>query len=212
MRRHRQRPNQSAWWWAAILGLSLAVALLIAGRESEGGYRFDRPNPDGPTCHLGDDELRLCRDPLVCVDRRPAGGADQAPPDAPTIKAAGAADPVGAGLATSNAPDTDGTGLILLGRVTHYGESYNGQPLGCGTGDYSSADVTIVAVSPARYNEWPCGTRFAICGPGGCISATRQDACPGCSPSLLDLSEAGFAAVCGEDASGSCAVEIAVPK
>ena len=94
--------------------------------------------------------------------------------------------------------------------MTHYGESYNGQPLGCGTGDYNSDDPTIVAVSPARYAEWPCGTRLTICGPAGCIEATRQDACPGCSANVVDLSEAGFGAVYGPGASGSCRVTIEV--
>ena len=68
--------------------------------------------------------------------------------------------------------------------------------MGCG-GVYSSNDITIMAVSPARYREWPCGTRVQVCGPAGCIVVTRQDACPGCYANLVDLSEAGNAAVCG---------------
>lgn len=85
----------------------------------------------------------------------------------------------------------------IEGIATHYGESYNGSNLGCGTGTYSSSNPDIVAVSPARYGEWPCGTVFEVCGAGGCIRATRHDACPGCSANHLDLSEAGIQAACG---------------
>jgi hypothetical protein len=87
-------------------------------------------------------------------------------------------------------------GVLIEGQATHYGESYNGSPLGCG-GVYSSADTTIMAVSPARYAEWPCGTQIQICGSAGCIIATRRDACPGCYANLVDLSEKGNALVCG---------------
>ena len=87
-------------------------------------------------------------------------------------------------------------GALISGHATSYGASYNGHSMGCG-GVYSSNDVTIMAVSPARYREWPCGTRVQVCGPAGCIVVTRQDACPGCYANLVDLSEAGNAAVCG---------------
>ena len=96
----------------------------------------------------------------------------------------------------------------IEGRATHYGESYNGLPLGCGTGDYRSENPRIVAVSPARYVEWPCGTRFEICGDRGCIEGERHDACPGCGRDHLDLSEAGIAAVCGEV--GTCAIRFRI--
>ena len=81
--------------------------------------------------------------------------------------------------------------------LTHYGESYNGQVLGCGYGNYSSDDATIVAVGPARSGSWPCGTLLQICGPVKCTLAMRKDSCPGCSPYVLDLSEAGIGEVCG---------------
>jgi hypothetical protein len=86
--------------------------------------------------------------------------------------------------------------VLIEGQATHYGESYNGSSLGCG-GVYSSADTTIIAVSPARYAEWQCGTQIQICGPAGCIIAMRRDACPGCYANLVDLSEEGNALVCG---------------
>lgn len=95
------------------------------------------------------------------------------------------------------------------GWSTHYGEAYNGRPLGCGTGDYASDNAAIVAVAyPARDADWSCGTVFEVCGPGGCLLATRHDACPGCGPNHLDLSEAGSLAVCGQVA--SCAIRFRV--
>jgi hypothetical protein len=93
--------------------------------------------------------------------------------------------------------------------VTHYGEAFNGSILGCGTGYYSSDNPTIVAVSPAREGEMPCGTWLEICGYGGCITAQRQDACPGCSASLFDLSESAFAAVCGQP-TGVCEATVSI--
>ena len=36
----------------------------------------------------------------------------------------------------------------------------------------------------------------------------RQDACPGCSATMLDTSESGYAALCGEQTSGPCAVSV----
>mgnify|MGYP001590776815 CR=1 FL=1 len=100
-------------------------------------------------------------------------------------------------------------GEWIEGKASHYGESYNGQPLGCGGGSYRSSDDSIVAVAPDRYGEWPCGTVFELCGSVGCIYAVRQDACPGCSRNHLDLSEAGVAAVCGAEV-GTCAIRFRV--
>jgi len=88
-------------------------------------------------------------------------------------------------------------------RATHYGESYNGRPLGCG-GTYSSWDTSIVAVGPGDYARWPCGTVLEVVGPQGTIEVIRQDSCPGCY-GMIDLSEAGHAAVCGI---GTCTVEV----
>ena len=85
----------------------------------------------------------------------------------------------------------------IEGIATHYGVSYHGQRMGCYGDRYDSYDPTIVAVSPARYAEWPCGSNLLVTGPEGSIMVTRQDACPGCSPNMIDLSEAGSIAVCG---------------
>jgi hypothetical protein len=97
----------------------------------------------------------------------------------------------------SAAPVVIAAGPLVYGQATAYGPAYNGQVLGCGTGYYDTNDMTILAVGPDRYAEWPCGTPVQVCGEGGCIVATRQDACPGCYANLVDLSEAGNAAVCG---------------
>jgi expansin (peptidoglycan-binding protein) len=86
---------------------------------------------------------------------------------------------------------------IIRGWATHYGEAYQGGVLGCGTGYYDTNNPDIAAVGPGRYTEWPCGTKLRVCGPAGCIVVTRHDACPGCSPNVLDLSEAGNRQVCG---------------
>lgn len=105
----------------------------------------------------------------------------------------------------------------VWGTATHYGESYNGQPLGCG-GIYDSNNPTILAVGPANYGTIPCGARVEVCSylaepkptyvakslsigdyrvdysvpEVRCIYVIRQDSCPGCLVSQLDLSEAGF--------------------
>jgi len=98
----------------------------------------------------------------------------------------------------------------VYGTVTHYGVQYNGRSMGCrGSGVYSSDDPSIIAVGPSRYREWGCGTMFQVCGAAGCIIGMRRDACPGCGPNHLDLSESGIAAVCGAGA-GRCRVQIEV--
>lgn len=111
----------------------------------------------------------------------------------------------GPGPAASASTEGPGT---LNGWITHYGESYAGGPLGCGVGIYDPADPTIVAVGPARYSDWPCGTRFRISGPAGSIIGVRVDACPGCGANHLDVSEAAAAAICGYV--GNCEVTIEV--
>ena len=87
---------------------------------------------------------------------------------------------------------------IVPGWATHYGESYQGGVLGCGTGYYDTENPDILAVGPSRYVEWPCGTKLRVCGPAGCVIVTRHDSCPGCTANVLDLSEAGNRLVCGD--------------
>lgn len=98
-------------------------------------------------------------------------------------------------------------GLPEPGLVTHYGVQYNGNPMGCRGDSYSSENETIIAVGPADYGEWPCGTTLRVCGPGGCIVGFRQDSCPGCGNNHLDLSESGINSVCGDQAD-ICRVQI----
>jgi hypothetical protein len=92
-------------------------------------------------------------------------------------------------------------GPHVAGIVTHYGVQYNGRTLGCGTGYYTSDNISIIAVGPSRNSVWPCGTMIQVCGLAGCIMTVRHDACPGCGPNHADLSEAGIAAVCGHGSS-----------
>ena len=103
-------------------------------------------------------------------------------------------------------------GLTPLGAldaawVTHYGESFNGQALGCEAGLYSSDNAGIVAVGQEHDARWPCGTVLRICGPGGCIVAQRADGCPGCGANHVDLSEEGLLLVCGPG-SGVCQARV----
>ena len=93
---------------------------------------------------------------------------------------------------------TQELGSPIQGTATHYGPSYHGQRMGCaGAGSYSSYDPSIVAVGPARYQEWPCGQQLQVSGPAGTIIVVRQDSCPGCSANMIDLSEQGSIEVCG---------------
>ena len=94
---------------------------------------------------------------------------------------------------------------MVDGSATHYGAQYNGSPMGCG-GLYQSENMTIVAVDPTHYTDWACGSFLLICGPTGCIVAVRQDSCPGCAPGLVDLSEYGYLATCGNQY--PCAVRV----
>jgi hypothetical protein len=87
----------------------------------------------------------------------------------------------------------------LEGSATHYGVAYAGQTMACG-GSYVPDDSTIVAVSLARDAEWNCGTYLEICGTLACMRVIRQDSCPACLSTHVDLSEAGITLVCGDQA------------
>lgn len=95
----------------------------------------------------------------------------------------------------------------VAGIATHYGRSYHGQGMGCG-GTYDTNNPAILAVSPQRYADWPCGTKLRVRGPSGDTLVERTDACPGCRGNHVDLSEAGFIAVCGSLSAGTCRVEL----
>jgi hypothetical protein len=91
-------------------------------------------------------------------------------------------------------------GPMIDGAATHYGEQFNGLPLGCG-GIYSSYDLTIVAVGYDLTEAMPCGTLLLICGSSGCLVGMRQDTCPGCEGAHIDLSESGIDIACGAGSS-----------
>lgn len=97
-------------------------------------------------------------------------------------------------------------GPAIDGIATHYGVAYAGSTLACG-GTYDPADPAIIAVGPSRNSDWPCGANLRVCGKAGCIVGARADSCPGCGHYQLDLSEAGIALACGDDA-GVCDVTI----
>lgn len=87
-------------------------------------------------------------------------------------------------------------GPCLPGKVTHYGESYQGQQLGCpDTGLYDSRNPIIIAANPS--SGYACGDRILVIGPAGALVGIHVDTCPGCGPNHLDLSEAGIEIVCG---------------
>lgn len=100
------------------------------------------------------------------------------------------------------------TADVFNGIATAYSDSLAGNMMGCnGAGPFSPADTSVIAVSPAQYAQFPCGTVLEVCGAAGCITGTRQDSCPGCGPYHLDLSRAGFNQVCGVTSS-SCSIRI----
>src|SRR6478672_1031303 len=93
------------------------------------------------------------------------------------------------------------SGGSIKGYATSYHDSFANKPMGCiGAGLYKPTDTTIVAVGPAMYDQFPCGTSIEVCGPKGCLTGVRKDACPGCQAYHVDLSRAGLTAVCGPNA------------
>ena len=86
----------------------------------------------------------------------------------------------------------------VSGKATPYADSLAGNRMGCaGAGPYSISDITVVAVSAAQHTMFPCGTKLEVCGQMGCITGIRKDSCPACGNGDVDLSRAGFRAVCG---------------
>ena len=121
-------------------------------------------------------------------------------------------------LPTATPPQATQTPLpgVLVGIATYYWDGLTGNRLGCNGYDedgepviwvYDPLDVTIIAVGPDHYEDWPCGTILEVCGSGGCIVGERKDSCPGCAINHLDLSRLGHLLVCGEE-SGVCEVTI----
>ncbi len=175
---------------AAVVLLTLGI--LILGLVAANG-NLSQANPSAQSAAEWQDFAKGSAPPatrLLTVIGAPGISADTAP--------GGTYPPLPPAVTVGNA---------LPGLVTHYGVSFNGQSMGCGFGNYSSANPEIIAVGPDRYSQWPCGTALRVCGDSGCIIGIRQDACPGCGPNHLDLSESGIGIVCGDQAS-VCRVSI----
>lgn len=99
----------------------------------------------------------------------------------------------------------------VRGPVTHYGESYQGQQMGCvGSGLYDTNNPVIIASSP--YGPYECGNKILIIGPVGSLVGFMVDTCPGCPPGQLDLSEAGIAQVCGPGADYCVVYHTEIPR
>jgi LysM repeat protein len=112
-----------------------------------------------------------------------------------SISAASTANP-----STSASPATTSGGAIK-GYASSYNDSFTNKPMGCiGAGRYTPTDITIVAVGPAMYDQFHCGSAIEVCGPKGCLTGVRKDSCPGCQSYHVDLSRAGLTAVCGPNA------------
>jgi len=125
----------------------------------------------------------------------PSVPAASLPPPAPVFST-----PVAASGAALGGP-------AFTGPATPYSDSLAGNSLGCqNRGVYNPADLTVVAIGPARAAQYPCGTPLQVCGANGCISASRKDSCPGCGTNGIDVSRAAFKVLCG--AVNSCQVTV----
>lgn len=109
----------------------------------------------------------------------------------------------------------------FVGTASHYHPRFEGGRLGCGfspamsqwqDGRYRAEDATIAATAWNRVDgrAFLCGTLLTVSGPSGTIVVESVDACPGCRVTDIDLSQAGFLAVCGPLSIGRCAVEVRV--
>jgi LysM repeat protein len=89
-------------------------------------------------------------------------------------------------------------GLFITLTATPYSDSLAGHGLGCqNAGAYDPNDLSVLAFGLPLGTQFPCGSRFEVCGPGGCITGTRKDTCPGCGANALDVSRAAFRLLCG---------------
>lgn len=139
---------------------------------------------------------------LASAEQLAAGQTLRLPPDdtrasaQPVLTAAAStASPATVPVSGSSTASSAGT---FSGSATAYHDSFTNKKMGCtGAGPYLPTDISIIAVGPAMYDQFPCGTKIEVCGPKGCLSGVRKDTCPGCLAYHVDLSRAGLTAVCG---------------
>ena len=140
---------------------------------------------------------------LSSADQLAIGQLLRLPGEAGTLVKADSASSTSTTTVSSTSAQVSATsaGGDLKGYASSYSDSFANKPMGCtGAGPYKATDLTIVAVGPAMYNQFPCGTSIEVCGPKGCLTGVRKDACPGCQSYHVDLSRAGLTAVCGTNA------------
>lgn len=204
---------------AVMVGL-IAVAVWIPGQGGQGDGQLDVPEVR---------TLQLAGQPGLLPLRRAEGVGDGPVPELYEQRASlgrNQPSPEGQGQRRLRPDVSGGAGATTEGWdlaferaiATRYGggaafgdsADYNGQPLGCGGGLYSSRDPTIIAVA------WPdspfdCGTTLRVChGAAGsdaglldsmpklsCIVGRVVDHGPGLGYYHLDLSECGMAILAG---------------
>jgi hypothetical protein len=202
---------------AILVGVALGIALWVFV-PAEGSRNETTNDGPGVVIDLGDLVfLEPLPEPaagpavnwLLLGAGNPAGMAWRGWPGAPSRMSVGDAVSVGPGagrvVLDPGAGYNPAADVGIVG-ATHYGAQFEGRAMGCpGAGPYRSADPTIAAIGAELV---PCGTGLRVCGAaGGCIMVQRTDTCPGCGPTLIDLSEAGHAIVCGPGG-GRCGVTV----
>lgn len=209
-----------------IRGAIQAAPSSVATRQGDGAGGVDGESADQMPLRLSDGD----REQYIGIGGDSVAGVSRATPDLSRISGSeGYREGTAPRPSAEIRPDVSGLNAIS-GTASHYGESYEGGILGCGRydsgdGRYHSADTSIAATNNP---EWGCFQQLRVCARMDefsesrslsadqlvpqmrCIEVIRQDSCPGCRATDIDLSEAGFEIVCGPLSVGRCAVEISV--
>ncbi len=90
---------------------------------------------------------------------------------------------------TSTATPTPTKPAPVVYRVTYYGLDFQGGLVYCGYGPFDLNDPTTAASGEGGP---PCHTRLMLCSDTACQEVTIKDACGGCGPYHLDLSQAAW--------------------